>query len=66
MCLSQVIPLKKPHPQEDPPVKHTSPREQLTNRIAGIFEMQRRANQVSLIVSLFPADLIACIWCTCS
>ena len=48
MCLPQVIPAsKKPHPQAEVPTGgEGSPREQLSNRMARIFEMQRRAKEV--------------------
>jgi hypothetical protein len=49
MCLSPVFPSGKPHPPQegsgkDPP----RPCEQLTNRMARLFEMQRRASEVSI------------------
>lgn len=52
MCLSPVVPFRKPHPQDGAPsVKPLgggeSPREQLTNRMATLFAMQRRASEVS-------------------
>lgn len=57
MCLSPVVPLqKKPHPQESQdgvtqdsvkPLGSKLPHDQLANRMARLFEMQRRASEVS-------------------
>lgn len=52
MCLSEVIPSGRLPPEAQPVVKQSldaasSPREQLANSIANIFEMQRKVKDVS-------------------
>ena len=51
MCLSPAITSGKPHPQQDGVSADAEkgspgPREQLANRMARLFEMQRRASEV--------------------